>query len=121
MEGMSEWEYYIAKDEFTLPFPEGDYDINLLVEWYRVIPTKPQKISYYGDNTKILKDHFSRFTDFGDVKTKLNNDMHSNHFLTIWCMAIYNMERELVGFAAQEYIGDKPAEKKICYFDELRE
>ena len=115
----SDWEYFIVKDEFQLYFPEGDYDINLLTEWYQVIPTKAEKISYYGDNIKILKEHFEKFVNFGDIKTKMINDMHTNNFLTIWCLAIYNTEQELVGFAAQEFVQGKPAEKKIRYFDEL--
>ena len=115
----AQWEYSIVKDEFQISFPEGDYDINLLAEWYQVIPTKSENFSYYGDNTKILKEHFSKFTEFGDVKTKLNNDMHANHFLTIWCLAIYNAECELVGFSAQEFIEGKSANKKIKYFGEL--
>lgn len=117
----SEWEYTIVKDEFQLYFPEGDYDINLLAEWYKVIPTKGEKIAYYGDNTKILKQHFENFLDFSGVKTKSNNDMHSNSFLTVWCLAIYNAQQELTGFAAQEFIEGKPAQKKILYFNELRE
>ena len=120
MVSFSEWEYFIAKDKFQLYFPEGDYDIDLLIEWYKVIPTKLEKISYYGDNTKILKDHFSKFTDFGDVKTKKDNDTHANSFLTVWCMTIYNSEMELLGFSAQEFIQGKPAEKKIRYFKELK-
>ena len=51
----------------------------------------------------------------------MNNDMHSNHFLTVWCLAIYNSEHELVGFSAQEYIEGKPADKKILYFNELND
>ena len=117
----SQWEYFIAKEEFQLYFPEGDYDIDLLLEWYKVIPTKTESFAYYGDNTKILKDHFSKFTEFSDVKTKLNNDMHSNSFLTIWCMSIYNSEYELVGFSAQEFIEGKPADKKIKYFGDLND
>ena len=117
----SNWEYFIAKDEFQINFPEGDYDIGVLVDWYRVIPTKSENFSYYGDNIEILKDHFSKFTEFGDVKTKMNNDMHSNHFLTVWCLVIYNSEHELVGFSAQEYIEGKPADKKILYFNELND
>lgn len=121
MLGMSEWEYFIVKDEFQIYFPEGPYTIDRLVDWYKIIPTKPEKISYYGDNTELLKQHFTIFTEFGDVKTKIGNDMHSNHFLTIWCMAIYDLEEELVGFAAQEFLDDKPGEKKIRYFGELNE
>ena len=112
----SEWEYFIVKDEFQLYFPEGDYNINLLAEWYKIIPTRGEKIGYYGDNIDLLKRHFKKFSDFGDVKTKMNNDMHSNNFLTVWCLAIYNSEHELVGFSAQEYIEGKPAEKKIQYY-----
>lgn len=119
MLGMPEWEYFIVKDEFQIYLPEGGYTIDNLVEWYRVIPTKSEKISYYGDNTELLKQHFTILTEFGDVKTKIGNDMHSNKFLTIWCMAIYNLELKLVGFAAQEFIEGKPADKKIKYFGEL--
>lgn len=119
MEGFSEWVYSIVKDEYFLYFPEGDYDINLLADWYKTIPTHSEKIAYYGDNTKILKEHFSKFVEFGDVKTKINNDMHANQFLTVWCLAIYNTECELVGFSAQEFIEGKPVDKKIKYFGEL--
>lgn len=119
MKCYAEWEYYIAKDEFQIYFPEGDYDINSLIEWYRTIPTQPEKISYYGDNTQILKRHFENFVDFKGIKTKFNNDMYSNSFLTVWCLAIYNTEEELVGFAAQEYIEDKPQQRKISYFGNL--
>ena len=120
MEYGSKWEFYIAKDEFQLYFPEGEYTIQKLAKWYNVIPTSPEKISYYGLNDKeLLKQHFSNFCNFGDIKTKLNNDRHSNNFLMIWCMAIYNMESEVVGFAAQEYSDKGPGEKKILYFNDL--
>lgn len=119
MEYYAEWDYVVVKDEFQIFFPEGNYDINSLAEWYRVIPTKSEKIAYYGDNIELLKEHFSKFTEFGGVKTKFNNDMHSNQFLTVWCLAIYNSECELVGFSAQEFIEGKPADKKIKYFGEL--
>ena len=117
----SEYQYFIVKDEFQIYFPEGDYDIGLLAEWYKVIPTHPTDYKYYGDNVDLLKRHFEKFSDFSGVKTKMNNDMHSNSFLTVWCTAIYNAERELVGFAAQEYVHDKPEERKILYFNELKE
>ena len=117
----SEWEYFVGKDVFQFYFPNGDYDIYTLAEWYRVIPTQPEKISYYGDNIPLLKQHFENFAMFDSVKTKVGNDLHSNTFLTVWCMAIYNTESELVGFAAQEYINGKAADKKILYFGELRE
>lgn len=115
----SEWEYFIVKDEFQFYFPEGDYDINLLAEWYKIIPTRGEKIGYYGDNIDLLKRHFQKFSDFGDVKIKMTNDFHSNPILTVWCLAVYNMEQELVGFAAQEFVQGKPAAKKIVYFSEL--
>lgn len=117
----SEYEYFIVKDEFQIYFPEKDFDINLLAEWYRVIPTHPTDYKYYGDNINLLKDHFTRFCGTPDVKTKMNNDMHSNSFLTVWCIAIYNAEQELVGFAAQEFFDNKPQEKKIRYYGELKE
>lgn len=119
MEFYSEWEYVIVKDEFQIFFPEGDYDIKLLAEWYKIIPTKSEKISYYGDNIQMIKHHFTNFVKYGNTKTKLVNDMHSNEFLNVWCMAIYNSESELVGFAAQEYTDKGPAEKKFVYFNEL--
>ena len=114
-----EYQYFIVKDEFQIYFPEGDFDIGLLAEWYRVIPTHPTDYKFYGDNTDLLKRHFQKFSAFSEVKTKMNNDMHSNPFLTVWCMAIYNTEKELVGFAAQEFVEGKPAEKKIQYYIEL--
>lgn len=117
----SEYEYFIVKDEFQIYFPEGDYDIGLLAEWYKIIPTNPTDYKYYGDNIDLLKRHFEKFTNFSGVKSKMNNDMHSNNFLTIWCLTIYNAERELVGFAAQEYLQKGPGEKKILYFGELKE
>ena len=117
----TEYQYFIVKDEFQIYFPEGDYDITLLAEWYKVIPTHPTDCKYYGDNTELLKRHFERFCGTPDVKTKMNNDMQSNLFLTVWCIAIYNAEQELVGFAAQEYIHDKPEEKKVLYYNELNE
>jgi len=115
----STYEYFIVKDEFQIFFPEGDYDINTLSEWYQINPTKPTDYKYYGDNQDLLKNHFTRFSGTPDVKTKMNNDMHSNPFLTIWCIAIYNADQELVGFAAQEYTNGKPAERKIKYYQEL--
>ena len=117
--GECEWEYYIVKDEFLLYFPEGDYDIHLLVDWYKTIPTHPEKIAYYGDNTDLLKRHFEKFSTFTEVHTKVTNDFHSNLVLYVWCIAIYNLRGELVGFSAQEFIEGKPANKKICYFGEL--
>ena len=119
MLSFSEYQYFIVKDEFQIYFPEGDYDINLLVDWYKTIPTHPTDYKYYGDNTDLLKRHFEKFMNFSGVKTKMNNDMNANSFLTVWCIAIYDAERELKGFAAQEFIGDKPGEKKIRYFGEL--
>lgn len=119
MFSMSEWEYYIVKDEFQIYFPEGEYTIDELAEWYRIIPTEGEKISYYGDNIDLLKRHFTNFVNFGGVKTKLSNDMHSNKFLVVLCMVIYNVEQEMVGFAAQEFIEGNPADKKIKYFGEL--
>lgn len=119
MEFYTDWDYYIATDEFQLYFPEGDYDITTLLEWYRTIPTHPKKISYYGDNEELLKRHFEKFVSFGDVHSKLTNDYHSNSILKIFCITIYNSEGDLVGFAAQEYINGFPANKKISYFREL--
>lgn len=121
MEAFSEWEYYIGKDEFQLYFPEGNYNIQTLADWYKVIPTQSEKIAFYGDNVDLLKRHFEKFTHSSNIKTKMNNDMESNSFLTVWCLTIYNAERELVGFAAQEYLQKGPGEKKILYFDELKE
>ena len=119
MEGYTEWEYYIAKANFHIFFPDGDYNIQTLVDWYKVIPTKAEKISYYGDNIELLKGHFEKFSMFDIVKTKISNDTHSNKFLNIWCTAIYNSDMELVAFAAQEFIEGKSADKKIKYFGEL--
>ena len=116
----TEYEYFIAKDEFQVYFPEGgNYNIEMLAEWYRVIPTHPTDCKYYGDNVDLLKRHFEKFSEFSGVKTKMNNDMHSNSFLTVWCLAIYNAEQELVGFAAQEWLDGKPGETKIEYYNEL--
>lgn len=119
MEAYTEWEYYIVKDEYFLYFPEGNYDIHSLVDWYKTIPTHPNKIAYYGDNIELLKRHFEKFSTFTEVHTKSTNDFHSNPVLYVWCMAIYNSERDLVGFAAQEFVEGKPADKKIKYFGEL--
>lgn len=121
MEYYSEWNYVVVKDEFQIFFPEGDYDINSLAEWYRVIPTKSEKIAYYGDNIELLKRHFDNFVNCSNTKTKLVNDTHSNEFLNVWCMAIYDSECSLVAFAAQEYSSKGATGKKILYFNELRE
>ena len=118
MESRFQWEYRVVKDEFQIFFPEGDYDIDTLIDWYKIIPTKGKELAYYGDNVDLLKRHFEHFTAF-EIKTKCTNDFHSNKVLTIWCVAIYNWEMELVGFAAQEYMKDKPEAKKIRYFGEL--
>jgi len=120
MIGRTDWDYFIVKDNFQIFFPEGNYDVRLLAEWYRIIPTKAEKIAYYGDNTEMVKDHLHRFMVHGDVKTRMGNDMHSSPFLNVWCMAIYNYEMELVGFAAQEYSESNGAgEKQIVFFEEL--
>ena len=116
----SEWEYKVVKDEFFLYFPEGDYNIGTLLEWYKVVPTNPNTIAYYGDNVELLKRHFERFSQFDDVHTKNGNDFHSNPLLYVHCMAVYNSESELVGFAAQEYIEGKAADKKFLYLNELK-
>ena len=125
MEGYTEWEYYIAKDLFHLYFPEGEYNIYTLAEWYKVIPTKAEKIAYYGDRVDLLKQHFEQLVTCSDIKTKITNDIHSNAILNIWCLTIYNVEGELVGFAAQEveeYLtkGSIKGEKKIIFFNELK-
>ena len=121
MESRSDWQFKVVKDEFFLYFPEGDYDIDTLVDWYRTIPTRPDTVAYYGDNINLLKQHFEKFAAFSEIRTKSTNDFHSNPVLYVWCMAIYNWEMELVGFAAQELINDESANKKIRYFGELRE
>ena len=125
MEGYTEWEYKITKDLFQLYFPEGEYDIYTLAEWYRTIPTHPDAIAYYGDRVDLLKRHFELFTNCDEIKTKAVNDFHSNPFINVWCMTIYNAEMELVGFAAQEvseYLakGGIKGEKKVIYFNELK-
>lgn len=120
MEFYSQWDYYIASDEFQVYFPEGDYTIADLVDWYKTIPTHPKKISYYGDNIELLKRHFEKFVSFSDVHSKLTNDHHSNSILKVFCLAIYNLEGDLLGFAAQEYRNGFPADKKISYFRELK-
>ena len=117
----SQWEYKIVKDEFQVYFPEDDFSVPLLKEWYEIIPTKGEVIAYYGDNTWKLKQHFERFCGTPDVKTKINNDMYSNKFLTIWCLAIYDSQNNLVGFAAQEIEEGKPTKKKIYYYNELND
>lgn len=117
----ADWDFVIMKDEFQLFFPDGDYDIYTLAAWYKTIPTKPEKIAFYGDNENLLKRHFEEFREYSNIKSKITNDLHSNKILNVWCLAIYNSESELVGFAAQEYINGFAADKKILYFGELRE
>ena len=121
MESFSEWDFKVVKDEFSLYFPEGEYDIHSLAEWYRTIPTHPENIAYYGDNINLLKQHFTKFANFEAINSKWTNDIHSNPILYVWCLAIYDSERNLVGFAAQEIKDGFKGEKKILYFDELRE
>lgn len=121
MDCYTEWEYVVAKDDFHIYFPEGDYDIVTLAEWYKIIPTNSEKIGYYGDNETLLKQHFEKFSKFEEVWTKSTNDFHSNSILYVHCMVIYNSENDLVGFAAQELIEGKPADKKILYFNKLRD
>ena len=119
MEAYSQWEYKVVKDEFSLYFPEGDYDINVLADWYKTIPTHPEVLTYYGDNEELLKQHFEKFSMFSEVRSKITNDLHSNSILYVWCLAIYNSQMELVGFAAQEIKDSCKGEKKILYFKEL--
>ena len=121
MEAYSQWEYKVVKDEFVLYFPEGDYDIHTLADWYKTIPTLSEVLAYYGDNTKLLKEHFSKFVNFDEINTKWTNDFRSNPILYVWCLAIYNSQMELVGFAAQEIKDGFKGEKKILYFGELKE
>lgn len=114
---MSNWDYVIAQDSFQIYFPEGDYDINLLSEWYNVIPTNPEKISYYGANIELVKQHFQKFTDnMGEVRTKLTNDHHSNNILKVYCLVLLNAYGKVIGFAAQEFYKGFAANKKILYF-----
>ena len=121
MEGYTEWEYKVVKDEFFLYFPEGEYDIHTLAEWYKTIPTHPETIAYYGDRIDLLKQHFSKYINFKEINTKWINDFSSNPVLYVWCLAIYNSQMELVGFAAEENNNNLRGEKKILYFGELRE
>lgn len=121
MEAYSEWEYKVVKDSFLLYFPEGEYDIHTLAEWYKTIPTHPEPIAYYGDRVDLLKQHFSKYINFNEINTKWTNDYSSNPVLYVWCLAIYNVEGELVGFAAEENDNRSKGEKKILYFGELRE
>lgn len=109
----ADYDYYIAEDNFNIYFPEDTdvYDIDILKEWYEVIPTEPKIIGYYGDNIEILKQHFERFMQNGNIKTKVGNDIHGNKVLNVKVYVIYKAEK-LVGFAAQEW----NREKKILYF-----
>ena len=119
MQKYPEWQYTIVKDEFSLYFPEGDYDIETLANWYRIVPTKGEEIAYYGNDVELVKRHFEKFSTSNDVHSKVINDVHSNPVLYIWCMAIYDKEGTMVGFAAQQYLNDSPAFKKFLYFNEF--
>lgn len=119
MQKYSEWQYTIVKDEFSLYFPEGDYDIKTLADWYRIVPTKGEEIAYYNDNIELVKQHFEKFSTSNDVNTKVMNDLHSNSILYVRCMAIYDKEGTMVGFAAQQYLNGSPAFKKFLYFNEF--
>ena len=114
------YDYCIAQDSFTIFFPEdGDFDIQLLFEWYKIIPTEPKRIAYYGDNIDLLKRHFDKFILSNNIKTRLTNGFHSEQCLNVSVMTIYNSMGDLQGFAAQEWINDWGAEIKILYLDEL--
>ena len=114
------FDYYIAQDSFTIFFPEDeDFDIQLLLEWYKTIPTEPKEIAYYGDNTNLLKEHFNKFVLSGNIKTRRSNDLHAEQCLVVNVMTIYNSTGDLQGFAAQEWINGWGTEKKILYLDEL--
>lgn len=119
MNKSTNWDYVIAEDEFQVFFPEGDYNIDSILEWYKIIPTTPRIFSYYGGNIDLLKRHFELFSNFSDVRTKVTNDFHSNTILSIWCMTIYDKQGILVGFAAQEYLDGFAASKKILYLNDL--
>ena len=121
MENYPEYQYYIVKDEFQIYFPKEDYTIDELLYWYKITPTQPKKISYYGKHDEsLMKEHFKQFA-FLDVKSKISNDLHSNQFLTVWCIAIYNDMGILEGFSAQEIKNSFPAEKKISYLMTLQD
>lgn len=111
----AQWEYAIVMDSFDINFPEGDYDIDLLEEWYSIIPTEPKLIGHYGDNTKIIEEHFQNFSR-GLVKTKMGNDMHSDKILHMQVLVLYDRDFGICGFAAQEWENGFGSEVKIKYY-----
>lgn len=121
MQNYPEWKYTIVKDEFSLYFPEGDYNIESLMKWYKIIPTNGEKIAYYDNDIELLKQHFEKFLTSDDIHTRVINDLHSNPILYIRCMTIYDTQDNLMGFAAQENKDGFKSEKKILYFGELSE
>lgn len=117
----AEYDYYIAKDSFTIYFPEDNYDVNLLWDWYTIMPTEPQAVAYYGDNIELVKRHFEQFTNFDDIKTRMGNNLHAEPFLTVNVFVIYNYQGELQGFAAQEWMSGFGADRKFLYCREFIE
>ena len=111
----AECEYYIAVDSFDINFPEGDYTIDDLKEWYEVIPTEPKVIGYYGDNIDLMVKHFQNFSG-SLVKTRMGNDMHSDKILHVQVLVIYTMNNHLQGFAVQEWVNGFGSEVKIEYY-----
>ena len=111
----AEYDYYIAQDSFDLYFPEGDYDVELLYDWYNIIPTTPKIISYYGDNIELLKRQFEKFSSNGLVKTRKNNDLHAEEMLNIHVLCIYDKENNLQGFAAQQWENGAVSKIDIIY------
>ena len=115
------YDYSIAQDSFTIFFPEDeDFDIQLLLEWYKIIPTEPKKIAYYGDNINLLKQHFNKFILSGNIKTRKSNDLHAEQCLVVNVLTIYSDYGDLRGFAAQEWINGWGKEIKTLYLDELK-
>ena len=115
------YDYSIAQDSFTIFFPEDeDFDIQLLLEWYKIIPTEPKKIAYYGDNINLLKQHFNKFILSGNIKTRKSNDLLAEQCLIVNVLTIYSDYGDLRGFAAQEWINGWGKEIKTLYLDELK-
>jgi len=113
----SEYDYYIAEDSFIIYFPDDDYTILDLWDWYSILPTKPQPINYYGDNIQLIKEHFQHFVDCNNIKTRKTNDLHAESYLTVNVFVIYDRQNEVQGFAAQEWLEGFAAEKKILYLN----
>lgn len=113
------YNYYIVQDNFSILFPEQDYTVEELYEWYKVIPTNPKVIGYYGVDEQLIKRHFEKMLISDEVKTRKSNTLHAEDNLNVNVLVVYNRNGKCVGFAAQEWRGNWGKEKKAIYLNEF--